>query len=108
MSDNGVAGEEKTDLLTKANEEIYKQNFELAVRNKILEDTDGRISSDMPQSIQQQWIDYRNLLRDLPDALAEFPAYIAAHMFPRTPGGASIPDGTNKVMYTGGGISQPT
>lgn len=79
-----------------------------AVRNKMLEDTDGRISTDMPQSIQQQWIDYRNLLRDLPDALSQFPAHVAAHMFPRTPGGASIPDGTNKIMYTGGGIQQPT
>jgi len=77
------------------------------VRNKLLEGTDGRISTDMPQAIQQQWIDYRNLLRDLPTALAEFPAYIAAHMFPKTPGGAVLSDGTNKIMYTGGGISQP-
>jgi hypothetical protein len=78
------------------------------VRNKMLEDTDGKISPDMPQSVQQQWLDYRELLRNLPTALAEFPAHIAAHMFPKTPGGVSEDrsDMTNKIMYTGGGISQ--
>ena len=76
-----------------------------AVRNKMLEDTDGKISPDMPESVAAQWTTFRNLLRNLPDALAHYPAHIAAHMFPRVPGGATISDGTNKIMYTGGGTA---
>lgn len=75
-------------------------------RNKLLNDTDGRISEDMPDSVKQVWIDYRNLLRNLPDALAEFEPWEAAHMFPATPGYNPPSDGTNKIMYTGGGTNQ--
>lgn len=56
-----------------------------AARNKALEDTDGKVSPDMPKSIQEKWQTYRNLLRDLPDALAEFPPHLAIHMFPKAP-----------------------
>jgi hypothetical protein len=55
------------------------------VRDKMLKDSDGKISDDMPEEIQQQWRTYRQLLRDLPDALKEFPPYIAGHMFPKSP-----------------------
>ena len=75
-------------------------------RNRLLEDTDGKLSEDMPDSIKQTWIDYRNLLRDLPTALAEFEPWLAAHMFPSQPQSTPPSDGTNKIMYTGGGIQQ--
>ena len=39
----------------------------------------------MPESIQQKWRDYRQLLRDLPTALAHFPPFQAAKMFPTGP-----------------------
>lgn len=55
------------------------------VRDKMLRDTDGAYTDDMPDSIKDRWKTYRQLLRDLPDALAEFPPYIAAQMFPETP-----------------------
>jgi len=54
-------------------------------RNAELEATDGKISDDMPQDLQQKWKTYRQLLRDLPEALAEFPPYIAGQMFPKPP-----------------------
>lgn len=57
------------------------------VRDKMLEDTDGKISDDMPESIQAEWRNYRELLRKLPSALAEFEPWIAAKMFPTPPGG---------------------
>lgn len=59
------------------------------VRNKLLEDTDGKISDDMPESIQNEWREYRRLLREMPTALANFEPWIAAKMLPRPPGGAS-------------------
>jgi hypothetical protein len=39
----------------------------------------------MPEAIQQKWRDYRQLLRDLPTALAHIPAFQAAKMFPTGP-----------------------
>lgn len=54
-------------------------------RNDLLENTDGKISTDMPQEIKDKWLKYRELLRDLPDALAEFPPHIAVQMFPLMP-----------------------
>ena len=55
------------------------------LRNKFLADTDGKISDDMPEVIQQKWRDYRQLLRDLPSNLAHIPAFQAAKMFPTGP-----------------------
>lgn len=55
------------------------------VRDKMLKDTDGAYTDDVPQSIKDKWIKYRQLLRDLPDALAEFPPFIAGQMFPPHP-----------------------
>jgi hypothetical protein len=55
------------------------------LRNKFLSDTDGKISDDMPAELQQKWRDYRQLLRDLPTALAHIPPFQAAKMFPTSP-----------------------
>lgn len=38
----------------------------LEARNAMLESSDYRIADDMPDSIKQPWIDYRQALRDLP------------------------------------------
>lgn len=67
------------------------------LRNKMLHDTDGKISADMPQAIQDKWTTYRQLLRDLPTNLAAFPTWAAAKMFPTapdfTPPAATDPNG---------------
>lgn len=55
-------------------------------RNRMLEETDGAISEDMPDSLKNQWITFRRLLRELPTALAHIPAFQAAKMFPPYPG----------------------
>lgn len=55
------------------------------MRNKMLADTDGKISADMPQELQEKWMRYRQLLRDMPTALAEYPAWVAAKMWPTSP-----------------------
>lgn len=75
-------------------------------RNKLLINTDGKISEDMPDSVKQIWLNYRDLLRNLPTALAEFPAHVAAHMFPKEPGYDPPSDNTNKIMTTVGGTGQ--
>ena len=38
----------------------------ISVRNNMLTASDGKISFDMPDTIKQPWIDYRQALRDLP------------------------------------------
>ena len=40
----------------------------ISSRNAMLGSTDGRISPDMPDSVKQPWITFRQLLRDLPAA----------------------------------------
>jgi len=54
-------------------------------RNKMLHDTDGNISEDMPEELKEKWRTYRQLLRDLPSALAHIPPFQAAKMFPTAP-----------------------
>jgi hypothetical protein len=66
------------------------------IRNKMLHDTDGKISADMPQEIQDKWLRYRQLLRDLPTALAEYPAWVAAKMWPTAPDFRPPADPTDK------------
>jgi hypothetical protein len=51
----------------------------------MLKDTDGAVSDDVPQSIKDKWYTYRQLLRNLPEELKEFPPFIAAQMFPPMP-----------------------
>lgn len=62
------------------------------LRNKMLKDTDGAYTDDMPDEIKNVWIEYRQKLRDLPTALAEFPPHIAAQMFPPVPDGDTMLD----------------
>lgn len=59
-----------------------------------LEKTDGRISNDMPQALQDEWMAYRQLLRDMPVALADNPPWIAAKMFPFSPDDKQPPKGS--------------
>lgn len=57
-------------------------------RNKILTMSDGQLAEDMPQGLKDQWIAYRQKLRDLPtelEAAGVEPNY-AYFMFPDTPG----------------------
>jgi hypothetical protein len=61
-----------------------------SMRNKLLEDTDGKISSDMPKQLQEKWLNYRELLRTLPDKLAEFPLHVIVQMFPRPPNATAV------------------
>lgn len=67
------------------------------LRNKMLHDTDGKISPDMPQAIQDQWLRYRQLLRDMPTALAEYPAWVAAKMWPTAPDYRPAAESTDKT-----------
>ena len=53
------------------------------VRNSKLAASDGKIAPDMPESLKQQWLDYRQKLRDLPDDWKEVPNYLVR--FPRSP-----------------------
>ena len=61
----------------------------------MLEDADGVIDDGMPDSIRQKWLDYRQLLRDAPTALAEHDAGLAIQMMPRPP--LSAPKGDDMV-----------
>ena len=65
------------------------------LRNRMLEDADGVIDDGMPDSIRQKWLDYRQLLRDAPSALAEFDAGLAIQMMPSPP--ISAPKGDDMV-----------
>lgn len=66
-------------------EELPDWNFVRAKRNKEITKSDGRIGEDMPQVLKDKWIAYRQLLRDLPDALKDVPPWIALKMFPVDP-----------------------
>jgi hypothetical protein len=54
-----------------------------SMRNSKLAASDGKIAPDMPESLKQQWLDYRQKLRDLPDDWLEVPNYLVR--FPRSP-----------------------
>lgn len=64
--------------------------FLRGVRNGKLAETDGRIAPDMPESMKQDWIDYRQKLRDMPTNWANVPGYLVR--FPLSPdeGGVDI------------------
>lgn len=38
----------------------------ISLRNSLLENTDGRVASDVPESLRTAWTEYRQKLRDLP------------------------------------------
>ena len=56
-------------------------------RDYELKKSDGRWTTDMPESLQNQWKEYRQLLRDLPTVLEEagVPPNVALKMFPAEP-----------------------
>ena len=43
------------------------------------------VGGDIPMSVQQPWLEYRQLLRDLPDALKDVAPAIVLRMFPAHP-----------------------
>lgn len=61
-------------------------------RNQMLADSDGILSDDMPESLQQEWRTYRQRLRDMPTALASVPTHIADQMYPQPPGSDIPPE----------------
>jgi len=56
-------------------------------RNDALDDADGVIDDGMPEEMRQEWLTYRQLLRDAPTALAEFEPGLAVQMLPGSPAG---------------------
>lgn len=60
-------------------------------RDMHLSASDGQIASDMPASLQQEWMDYRQKLRDMPGDLeaAGVDSNIAAFMWPDQPSSAT-------------------
>lgn len=59
-------------------------------RNECLDDADGVIDDGMPEEMRQEWLTYRQLLRDAPTALAEFPPGLAIQMLPGSPAGKRV------------------
>lgn len=59
-------------------------------RNKMLKEADGVIDDAMPDAERQKWLDYRQILRDAPEKLAEFGPFFAGMMLP---GGPDSSDG---------------
>ena len=57
-----------------------------STRDKYLYDSDGMLAEDMPAALKQEILTYRQLLRDMPTALADIPPMFAAQMFPPVPG----------------------
>ena len=57
--------------------------FIRSVRDAKLAESDGKIAPDMPEELKQQWLDYRQKLRDLPDDWLEVPNYLVR--FPLSP-----------------------
>lgn len=55
------------------------------LRNDMLAATDGILSDDMPQELQNEWRRYRQLLRDAPTALEPFGPFFASMMLPEEP-----------------------
>lgn len=54
-------------------------------RNKLLAEADGKIDDGMPAEVRQQWLDYRQKLRDAPTALSHIPPFFAMMMLPAEP-----------------------
>jgi hypothetical protein len=51
----------------------------------------------MPESIRQEWLTYRQLLRDAPEALAEFHPGVAIQMLPGSPAGKKPKGGSTEM-----------
>lgn len=61
-------------------------------RDMMLGMSDGQIADDMPQSLKDEWMEYRQKLRDLPTVLedAGIDPNIAYYMFPLQPKSANV------------------
>lgn len=51
---------------TPYHESVVTWDDIISERNALLESSDTRVATDMPDSVKQPWIDYRQKLRDLP------------------------------------------
>lgn len=54
------------------------------LRNEILQNTDGMMASDVPESLTTQVGELRQKLRDLPEALADLDPVFVPSSFPET------------------------
>jgi hypothetical protein len=72
-------------------------------RDAALADADGVIDDGMPEELRQEWLTYRQLLRDAPDALSEFAPGLAVQMLPGSPAGKRVKgeDDPNKDAVKG-------
>ena len=52
------------------------------IRDGLLFPTDSKIADDMPADIKQEWLDYRQLLRDLPEITKDCPNYMICFPMP--------------------------
>ena len=62
---------------------IPSDDFIRSRRDSLLAKSDGKIAPDMPEALKQQWLSYRQKLRDLPVDWADVPNYLVR--FPRSP-----------------------
>ena len=62
-------------------------------RDKELELSDGQVAPDMPQNVRDDFLAYRQLLRDFPAVMEanNVPAHIAYYMFPEHPHSKKTP-----------------
>lgn len=72
---------------------LYTWDDIRAKRDKELDNSDGQVAPDMPESLKQEFQEYRQLLRDLPSTLeaAGVPPHIAFFMFPIHPHAKKAP-----------------
>lgn len=54
-------------------------------RNQLLTSSDSQFTEDMPAEIKNEWLQYRQRLRDITTKLADVPAHIAFMMMPIPP-----------------------
>lgn len=71
--------------LSKIDVDKFTWDHFRATRNEMLKATDGVLDDQMPEETRQAWIKYKQLLRDAPEALKNFPPYFAAQMLPYAP-----------------------
>ena len=64
--------------------------FIRGVRDSMLVESDGRVSEDMPESVKQAWLTFRQKLRDLPVTYADVPNWLIR--FPLSPDQKTDPD----------------
>lgn len=70
-------------LQYRINKKPITIDFIKNIRNEKLAASDGKIAPDMPESLKQAWLDYRQKLRDLPVDWADCPTWLIR--FPLSP-----------------------